>query len=398
MTKRKAPQKRLTRRQLARHEREHRAQRLMTWIAIGVGVVITAILIYGVVTEVFIKARRPVARVGEETITTRQFKARQSYERWMTELEIYQYQTYLSQLSAQQQAATTTPEEEDQGSDDYTDALIQQLQLQLSSLEQQLSADMAPVYAGQVLDAMIEEIILRQEASKRDLNVSDEEIDQAIQLMLGYDPEATSALTETETLTDTVAAPPQEDFESYYEQFQTNVLEVARYPEEDFRETVRANIIRERIQTELAKEIPQVQDQVETTIFTVGTEEAAEALRARIEEEGVDPETIVEEFSDDEDEMTSGYALGWLPMGYLGPQMGIEVEQAAFNTPVGQASQPVVGQDGQYYVVYVSGHEERELGEQLLAQAEQEAYEGWLAKIKDERVEYYDWESAVVTE
>ncbi len=397
MAKRKAPERRLTRRQLARHEREHRAQRLMTWIAIGVGVVITAILIYGVVTEVFVKARRPVARVGEETITTKEFQARQAYERWMTQLEMYQYQTYLSQLSAEQ-AAIEAPEGDEPGAGDDTDTLIQQLQLQLNSLERQLSPDLATVYGGQVLDTMVEEALLRQEARNRDLSVSDEQIEQQIQLLLGYDPEATAAVTDTETLTETVAVPSQQDFDLYYEQFQTNVLEVARYPEEDFREMVRADIVREQIQAELAEDVSGVQDQVETTVFAVETEEAAEVLRARIEEEGIDPETIVEEFDADEDETTTGFSLPWLPAGYLGPQMGPEVEQAAFNTPVGHTSQPVVGQDGQYYVVYVSGHEERELGEQLLAQAELQAYEGWLAELKDERAEYYDWESAVITD
>ena len=49
-------------------------------------------------------------------------------------------------------------------------------------------------------------------------------------------------------------------------------------------------------------------------------------------------------------------------------------------------------------MVYVKGHEERELDEELLAQAEQQAYDGWLTTTKDELVEYQDWEAAIVTE
>ncbi|MGC9468847.1 MAG: SurA N-terminal domain-containing protein [Anaerolineae bacterium] len=399
MAKQKQSKKQLTRRQIARREREHRAQRLITWIAVGVGVVILGLLIYGVVTEVFIEARRPVARVGDEPITTREFEARQGYERWMSQLEIYQYQSYLSQLSTQVTPETEGPQDEDAAAADQgTDALIQQLEIQLSSLERQLSPDYATVYGGQVLDRMIEEELIRQEAAERGMTVSDEEVQEQIGLLLGYNPDAAANVTETTTITDTLTATATPDFDDLFEQFETNVLEVTRFPEEDFRAMVRAEILREEIKSELASDIPEVQDQVEITIFAFGTEEAAQAVTDRLNEEDADPEAILDELEADEDDATSGFALPWLPMGYLGAQLSVDVETAAFNTPVGQASSPVAGENDRYYVVYVTGHEERALTEDLLAQAEDQAYEGWLTQAKEERVEYLDWEDAVVTE
>ena len=109
-------------------------------------------------------------------------------------------------------------------------------------------------------------------------------------------------------------------------------------------------------------------------------------------------DTLVEEFGADEDDTTLGYSLPWLPVGYLGAQLGLDVERAAFNTPVGRASEPILGEDGNYYVIYVKGHEVRELSQDLLAQAENQAYEGWLAQAKDERAEYLDWEDAVISD
>ena len=397
MTKRKRSDRGLTRRQLARREREHRTQQLMTWIAIAVGAVIALILAYGSISEI-LKARSPAATIGETAIMARDFKARQSYERWMAELEIYQYQNYITQLSSQQLAVTNTEEDAETEAevtvDDSTDALIQQLQYTLSSLEQQLSPDFTNLYAGQVLDAMIEEELIRQEAAKRNLTVTEDELQQGIELTVGYDrAAATSTLTET-----AVAAFDQPDFDELYEQFDTNVLKIARFSEENFRAMITAQLLGQKLIEELIKDIELVRDQVELTVFTVDTEDEGLILKGRINDDGEDPAVLVEELAQNESPSSAGYDLPWLPQGYLDVQFGIELEKAAFNTPVGKASQPVLGIGEQYFVIYVKGHEERELSEDLLAQAEQQAYEGWLSTSKGELVKYLDWEAAIVTE
>ena len=402
MSKRTQAQKQLTRRQLARRDREIRTQKIMTASAIGVGVVIFLILVYGIVTEVFIKARRPAAQVGDVTITAREFRVRQAYERWMTQLEIFQYQSYLSELSTQQLDLTTSTVTETLEApldlDDGTSVLIEQLQAQVSSLQTQLSPDFAGSYGKQVLDVMVEEELLRQEAAVRGITVSEDEIMQRTELMLGYDRDAsTDVLTDTETLTDTLAL-PQQDFPDLYQQFKTNVLEVTRFAEEDFQAMMAAQLFRERLQTELAEDIEQVQDQVETLIYTLPTEEAAEALRSELNAEGADPQALVEELNADDDSLTSAYSMPWLPEGYLSSFLDVEIERVAFNTPVGTASPVVLVPDGQYFVVYVLGHEERELSTDVLASLEQQAYSDWLAQQMELRVDYLAWEDAIVTD
>lgn len=395
MAKQKSKGKQLTRRQVARREREQRAQNLMMGIAIGVGAVILILLVYGLVTEVFIKARKPVARVGDVEITANEFKARQKYERWMTELEIYQYQSYLDQINAQ-------PASEGEDQDTGMDSLVQQLEVTLANLERQLSPDFSSIYSGQVLDSMIEEELVRQEAESRGLTVSEDEIQEGIGLLLGFDPNAASTLTDTATITPTANATPtplpEAQLEDLYQQFKTNVLQVTRYPEKDFRAMVRANLLREKIKAELAENVEPVQDQVETIFFALETEEDAEALRARINEAGEDPNDLLEELNSDESDQTSAFNLPWLPVGYIGGQFSPDIERVAFNTPVERASEPVTGLDERVYVIYVSGHEERELSPELLNQAENQAYEGWLSEAQQERSEYLDWEEAVIVD
>lgn len=396
--------RRPTRRQLARREKEARVQRLMTWIAIGVGTLVVAILAYGLITEVIIAAREPVARVDETIIRANEFQARQDYERWMTQLQIYQYQTYLDQINQSGGLGgigSPTPETEEGAETPPApsisdDPMVQQIQFTISNLERQLSPDLADTFARDVLERMVEEELVRQAAEAQDLSTTEDEVQLRIEREVGYDRDA---ITETQTLTDTAIAGGQQiQFDELYKQFKTNVLQVTRYPEEDFRAMIRADILREKLKAEMADDIDTTADQVQGTVFVANTEAQAEAIRARINEAGEDPEVLVDELSGDEDENTTGYTLPWLPEGYIGPQLGEEIEQAAFNTSVGTASPPVLGPDDRYYVVYVAGHEVRELSTDLVEQKREETYQDWLAEQKEAQVEYLNWEEAVVTE
>jgi len=120
------------------------------------------------------------------------------------------------------------------------------------------------------------------------------------------------------------------------------------------------------------------------------------ALRERIEN-GEDPTGLIVEVNNDESEQTAGYALGWVPAGYLGGQLGAEIEQVVFNTPVGKAAEPTLGSDGFYYVIYINGHEERPVDEATLQQMREDQYNSWLEPQKQERWEYLDWQTAVLT-
>ena len=387
--------------------------------AIAVGILIVGILAYGVISEVFIKARKPVALVGDVPITAQEFKNRQSYERWMTQLQIYQYDSLLTQLGGQQSGAsgTITGTEPISPTDSSTTSLVQQLQAQVTTLQNQLSPDLANVYGGQVLDSMIEEELVRQEADARGLTATDDEVQQKIEQFLGYsaDTAASIPVTDTTALTDTTtittptattpttttaatATPAVQTFDELYAQFKTNVLDVTRFSESDFRAMMKAQVLRDHLQNQLSDGVSRIQDQVETTLFVLPTEEEAATIQTRLNDEGADPATIVDELTADASDATAGYTLPWLPLGYLSSQVSADVERAAFNTPVGRASEPILGAtDGQYYVVFVQGHEEHPLSSDLLTSAEQQAYDEWLTQARTDHAQYLDWQSAVIT-
>jgi parvulin-like peptidyl-prolyl isomerase len=192
----------------------------------------------------------------------------------------------------------------------------------------------------------------------------------------------------------------EEEYQKTYASFVTNELQANDFSEEQFRQMIRDQLLIGKLKEAMGNEVDKVADQVEAIYLGVGTEEEAKALQKRINEDGEDAETIMKEFQNDDDDKTTGFQLPWLPAGYLEKQLGPEYEKAAFETPVGQASDPIPGPEGNdtYYVIYIVAHEQRELSPELLNQAREEQYTQWLEQQKEDRVKYLDWEEAVIAE
>lgn len=372
MAKHESTLKTPTRRQVARRAKEERLNRILTWSAIGVVAVILLIIGYGLIAELVVKARRPVARVDDIAITTQQYQQRLHFERQLMRQQLNFYQSYLFQLDP---------------SDETMQSFYQELQFMVSNLESQLSANMAPVLGKQILDKMMEEELVRKEAQALNLTVSQDDVALAIEEMLGYDRVAAATVTDTTTI---------ESFDELYKEFTDNTLKPSRFSEQAFRAMIEANLLREQLQAVIGADSAQTLDQLESILFTVDSEETGLALRELIDR-GEDPEALVEDFNNDDNAETAGYPLPWMPFDYLSTQLGVEIEQAAFNTPVGKASAPTLGSDGQYYVIYVSGHEERPVEAAVMQQMLQEQYTEWLNSQKLWRWEYLNWEAAVLT-
>lgn len=373
MAKRKSASTKLTRKQIAHHEKAAKAQRTLAWSAIAVVVVVVGILGYGLVTELIIKAGKPVARIDGENIATKDYQRRLYYERLLMRQQLIMYQNYLSQLDAE---------------DPNMQDLYQQIQYTAASLENQLDTNMSTLLGKQVLDSIIEETFVIEEADTLGLTATEDEITLSIEQMLGYDR------TAMETMTDTTDIP---SFDELYTDLQDRILKPSNLSEDEYRTLMKANVLRDKLRIALSDDIELTADQIETIFLSTDNEADALTYQQRVTE-GEPAEAVLEELNSDESDATSGYTLPWLPVGYLSPQLGEDIEKVAFNTPVGRASEPVLGDDGKYYVIYITGHEERELSETLLDQAREEKYAQWLEEQQQARVEYLDWQDAVLTE
>lgn len=369
----------VTRREVAHKKKDAELRRTLIQISVAVLGVIILIVAYGLVNEYIIKAQAPIVKIGDAEIATRDFQARVRYERSMANVQLVQYQTMLDQLAA----SGNTGE----------NSFYQQIQYMASSLEQQLAAEYAESFAEQILEQMVEEELIRQEAQKRGLVASTEEIDIRAETMMGYDREA--VITDTETLTGTAAPMTKAEYDETYAAFKENVLQINNFSEEQYRRMLETNVLYSKVQEAISSEAETEAEQVEIVYLAAGTEAEAQALKERLEN-GESATDLTTELLDDDDDLTLGQSFPWLPRGYLSLDLGDEFENAAFDTPVGSASDVIADEEmQQYYVIYVSGHEVRELSESFLSQAQQEKYTEWVTAQKAELVEYLDWQKAV---
>ncbi|MEA3397154.1 MAG: SurA N-terminal domain-containing protein [Chloroflexota bacterium] len=371
----KRPVKKVTRRQIHRHKKDEELQRILIWIAGAVLAIIVAVLGYGLYMETVVKPGRPVAKAGAVEINTQAYQARVRYQRILTLEQIEVYQGYLDKRST----------------DKAFQALIQQFEATKASLENQLSPDMTVPFGKQVLDQMVEEEFIHQEAAARGLTVSAAEIDQRVEQFLGYDRAADVAASASEAVTETQSVMTEAEYRQGYANFKTNVLEVSGLSEDDLRRMLETELLKTALKAQLGENAETEADQVQFTYLAIIAQEDAGALWQRIEQ-GEDIATLMEEINQNDNEQNQGGVLPWMTAEQLSGQVGPELATLAFDTPIGEAAGPVQGSDGLYYIIYVEGHEVRPLDDYLLQQAQEQEYQKWLVQQQAEKVEYLDWQ------
>ncbi|MBE0699576.1 MAG: SurA N-terminal domain-containing protein, partial [Anaerolineaceae bacterium] len=148
----------LTKKHMVRLERERIQQRYLVIGSIVVIVLVFGFILYGVLDQTVFKQMRPVAKVGNETITSGDFINEVRFDRFRT---IQQLSSFTADPSMLQ----------------FFGSYIQQIGSKLLS----------PTVLGQsVLDSMIEDILVSNEAKKLNIQLTDKEIDQEMQQQFGF--------------------------------------------------------------------------------------------------------------------------------------------------------------------------------------------------------------------
>jgi hypothetical protein len=198
------PQK-LTKKQVARRKKVARQQRTI-WIVVAAVVALILIVIgVGVVQEYLLAPQRAVAVVNGEKISRQEYQKRVRYNRW--------YLQNLEQNLALQQAGYDPDDPAQQVIYQYVSSQLQQVQQQLFTV------------GTDALEDLINETLVRQEAGRRGLTVSEAEVQPSIERQLGYDrdppPPTPTPITATTALTPTATAEPmtEEEFQTAYNDF-----------------------------------------------------------------------------------------------------------------------------------------------------------------------------------
>ena len=413
-----------TKKHIARLARERQQTRIILGAFIGILVVVIGLLVYGYLDVTYLQARQPVASVGETDISTQAWQTRVRLERRRLIGQYVQYQQY-------QQA----------------------FGMDLSSQLQQFAGQLnSPETMGQsILDLMIDEEVVRQEAAKRGITVSPEELDAAIQAQFGFFPNgsptptitptdvstptlspqtlALVTLTPTPTLGPTATLEPSptpdilttptetptveptattgptstpeptatpytlEGFQAELKQSNDSLAEIG-LSEADLRRLFETNLLREKLFEAVTEDVKPVQEQVWARHILVPTEESARTVRGLLQAGG-DFAALALAFSQDQGSAPNGGDLGWFGKGV----MVAPFEEAAFSLKVGEFSEPIKSDFG-YHIIQVLAREPRPLNDSEFQQARQQAFSDWMQSARAEYdVKTFDyWKERVPTE
>jgi peptidyl-prolyl cis-trans isomerase D len=383
------PPRELTKKHIARQERERNQTRLLRTAAIVIVALVVLVLAYGILDQTYLKNQRPVAKVGDKTITLTDFQKEVRYKRWDL-VRSYQQAAQLAQAFA------SSPE------------LAQSFQNNLDQISQQLDPTNASMLGSQAVDELIQFAVIEREAKNQGITVSDDEVTEALQSAFGYYPKGTPTSAPTTapavystlspaqlalvTVTPTVAEPtpfptatpdaaatpfPTETpytEEGYKSNLKSIVDELAtiQFTEADLRERFRSYLLMQKLSEKMGADVPTTQEQVWARHILVKEETQAKDVLKRLEQ-GEDWSAIAAEVSQDTGNKDKGGDLGWFGKG----AMVAEFEQSAFSLKVGEISQPVKTSFG-YHIIQVLGHEERPLSAAELNTAKQNKFNEWL--------------------
>ncbi|MDW8102262.1 MAG: peptidylprolyl isomerase [Anaerolineae bacterium] len=344
-----------------------REERQILYIYIGLGAVAFVVLLLlalGLYQEYYVKPASPVAIVGSTPIRTDAYQKRVQLERYNLKRNIEALESQKFSLNPQK--------EEDKF---YIELINSQLQLLQSRLEN---------VGLFVLEEMIDEELIRQKAAEEGVTVSPEELQLYIERLFGYErypptptPTPAQPITITETPTPQPTPISEEDFRRLYQSFLSILSKEAGITEQEYRDMVAVNLLREKLRQVLAEKVPSTAEQVRARHILLESEEEARKVLEELKQ-GADFAELARKYSKDEATRENGGDLGWFPKGEWDPAF----DAVAFSLKVGEISDVVRTSMG-YHIIKVEGHEmDRELDPEYLARRKAAALDEWLQQVR----------------
>ncbi len=433
-------QKIITKKHLARAERERIQTRILVIALIAFGLVLVGIIGYGLLDQYVISDLKPVAKINGEVITVRDYQKQaqmtrfEEVNRYTQDKQIYDFYNQLG-ISPDSQLVGEL----------YT------LQIELSD---------SRTLGQKVLNNMIEYHILQLKAADLGISLTDAEVDDLLYSSFGFYPSGTPtsqptstayytptysstqrALLITPTSTQDLASTPAESptptetsqgtptisftatlelpvstptlgptalpentatpyptateytMEGYQQEFAQYLQQISSYGivEEDVREYVRYKLLKERVFKALTKDLPTQGEQSWIRHILLNTEDAANSA-LQLLNAGENWIALAQELSLDTYTKNYGGDLGWFPRGLQSPQ----IDDAAFSMKIGEMK--IVSDDTGWHIIQLLGFEkERPYSTSILNQTQSKAYNTWYENIKSAlKIETFDrWISYV---
>jgi peptidyl-prolyl cis-trans isomerase D len=396
-------QKILTKKHLARQDRERRQTRLITGIAIGIIAVVILGIAFGLLNDTLFLKLRPAITVNGESRSLHDFQVRVRVTRQQL---INQYMQYM-QLAQMF------------GMDPNNDPQMSQSLTQITQ-----SLDSPSSLGQQAIDDMVNDLLIQQYAKANSIAVTSADVEKAAQEALRYyekgtptpsltpttlvystldatqlalmtptpmptitetptpAPTSTTAPTATLDLTSTATPVPSVTstatpytLQGYQQQYQDTLKSYSPLGLNDaeFRYIYfESGLYRDRVESKITANVAHQEDQVWARHILVTDEATAKDVRAQLSI-GADFAALALKYSIDTGTKDKGGDLGWFARG----KMVAEFEKSAFTLKVSQISEPIKSTYG-YHIIQVLGHEKRPLTDKEYQDAVTAAFTAWL--------------------
>ena len=405
MTRQSSTPKVVSKKHIARLERERRQVAIIRTISVLAIAFVILLVGYGILDTTYLKMTKAVAEVNGEKIPLGYWQERVQMYRLnlINTLQQYQYyqQTFGMDMSQQ----------------------VQQIETQLQSDQ----------YLGETtVNQLVDETLIRQEAQKRGITVSDAEVEERLQNLFDFYPNGTPSptITPTEFSTPTLSAtqkalfqptstptkpsvtatpsptntpapsatatvtqlatptflPQQptgtptpytlEGFKTQYADTLDNFKNV-NVSEKTFRSVYENLLYREKLTAEIAKDTPNTEEQVWARHILIKDAGLATSVYEKLKG-GMNFAEAASQYSEDTGSAANGGDLGWFGKG----QMVAEFEQAAFSQPIGEIGKPVQSQFG-YHIIQVLDRQQLPVSASRYEQLKQEAFDNWLNTTRE---------------
>jgi len=208
----------------------------------------------------------------------------------------------------------------------------------------------------QILEGMIEQELIDQEAAKQGISVSQAEVDTAV----------------NQSIADSGG---MEAFNKY-------LTDVAGMTLDEYREGQREGMLTQKVIESVTRNVPMTGEQVHARHILLNTKAEADSVLAQLRA-GADFATLAQRYSKDTITSAGGGDLGWFPRGGL---FDAALEKAAFDLQPGQISGAVqsdLGGQIVYHIVQVIERDPaRPLSDDALLAARRTAFQHWLDDLK----------------
>lgn len=409
MAKNKAS-KIVSKKHLARLERERRQTRIITYTAIAIVVAVVGMIGYGILNQTVLQARAPVAKIGNDAITTREFQMRVRLSR----------QQYINQYIQYVQFAQMF------GMDPASDPTLTQYLTQI-----QTTLDNSAQLGTDVINQLVDEVLIRQYAQQNGIVVSADEIDKTIQSDFNFfangtptptitptailyptlsatqlalvtitptpspfptstplptpTPDLSATPTTVPTITPTATPYTLEGFQSDFKKAVESYANLG-LTEADIRKVFfEDRLYHQKVYDIITKDVPHEEEQVWARHILVADEATAKTVHTLLLAGG-DFNTLAAAYSTDTGTKDVGGDLGWFGRG----KMVAEFENVAFNLTVGSMSEPFESSFG-WHILQVLGHENRPLTDTEYQQLRDTKFQEWLTEARNATtVKIYD--------